>query len=194
MKKTPRGTSAGAEPMDSLGTYPKTGLARQILGTSQGSRIGSQSITTAGRRNGSRRDRREPRDGDHLSSGRERSPLLHDAMARPLEGLLQLGRNGIGNILQHVLVERIAAEGRHAEGLGPAVRRVGCGERNRFPIVWRWAATGAGEASRLASGNSSFAVFITVVSGECDELPDQYADDNQGKQETGSYGQCRRQN
>ena len=47
--------------------------------------------------------------------------LLHDAMARLLEGLLQLGRNRAGHLLQHVLVEGIAALGRHADGLGLAV-------------------------------------------------------------------------
>ena len=53
--------------------------------------------------------------------------LLHDAMPRLLEGLLQLRRNGIGNVLQQVLIEGIAALGSHANGLGLAVRRLDCG-------------------------------------------------------------------
>ena len=74
--------------------------------------------------------------------------LLHDAMARLLEGLLQLRRNGIGNALQHVLVEGVAALGRHAEGLGLAVRRLAPAS-----VTISQSSAGCGAATRSRSGN-----------------------------------------
>ena len=61
--------------------------------------------------------------------------LLHDAMPRPFKGLLHFRRNGIGNMLQHVLIKGIAALGRHTNGRRLAVRRFIRGQIDHLPVV-----------------------------------------------------------